>query len=90
MKKPLPIGVEFFEKIISNDYYYVDKTLFIKELIDKKGEVNLFTRPRRFGKTLTLDMLRCFLRKAPIHHSLKGLRSWTRERSIPLRWENIQ
>ena len=68
MKKPLPIGVEFFNKIRSNDYYYVDKTLFIKELIDKKGEVNLFTRPRRFGKTLTLDMLRCFLRKVRIPH----------------------
>ena len=60
MHKPLPIGVEFFEKMRSNNYYYVDKTLFIKELIDQKGEVNLFTRPRRFGKTLTLDMLRCF------------------------------
>ena len=60
MFKPLPIGVEFFEEFKKNDYYYVDKTLFIKELIDKKGKVNLFTRPRRFGKTLTLDMLRCF------------------------------
>ncbi len=60
MFKPLPVGVEFFEKIIEKEYYYVDKTLFIKEFIDKKGEVNLFTRPRRFGKTLTLDMLRCF------------------------------
>ena len=60
MFKPLPIGVEFFEEFKRNDYYYVDKTLFIKELLDKKGKVNLFTRPRRFGKTLTLDMLRCF------------------------------
>lgn len=60
MMKPLPVGVDNFEKIISKGYYYVDKTLFIKELLDKKGEVNLFTRPRRFGKTLTLSMLRCF------------------------------
>ena len=66
MKKPLPIGVEYFNKIRSNDYYYVDKTLFIKELIDKKGEVNLFTRPRRFGKTLTLDMLRCFFEEGRV------------------------
>jgi len=58
--KPLPIGVENFEKIITHDYYYVDKTLFIKELIDKKGDVNLFTRPRRFGKTLSLSMLKYF------------------------------
>lgn len=55
--KPLPIGVDDFEKLISKDYYYVDKTMMIKELLDKKGEVNLFTRPRRFGKTLNLSML---------------------------------
>ena len=58
--KPLPIGVDDFEKLITNGYYYVDKTLLIKELLDKKGEVNLFTRPRRFGKTLGLSMIRCF------------------------------
>lgn len=60
MKKALPIGVDNFEDIITNDYYYVDKTLFIKELLDLKGKVNLFTRPRRFGKTLNLSMLRYF------------------------------
>ena len=60
MKKALPIGVDNFEDIIINDYYYVDKTLFIKELLDLKGKVNLFTRPRRFGKTLNLSMLRYF------------------------------
>ncbi len=57
---PLPIGYENFEKLISEDYYYVDKTLFIKELLDNKTMVNLFTRPRRFGKTLTLSMLKYF------------------------------
>ncbi len=60
MKKALPIGIENFEKMISRNYYYVDKTLFIKELLDLQGEVNLFTRPRRFGKTLNLSMLRYF------------------------------
>lgn len=60
MKKPLPIGVDNFEKIIKDGYYYIDKTMFIKELLDLKGEVNLFTRPRRFGKTLNLSMLRYF------------------------------
>lgn len=60
MKKPLPVGVENFEKIIKEGYYYIDKTMFIKELLDLKGEVNLFTRPRRFGKTLNLSMLRYF------------------------------
>ena len=59
-KKALPIGVENFEDIIKSGYYYVDKTLFIKELLDLKGKVNLFTRPRRFGKTLNLSTLRYF------------------------------
>ena len=57
---PLPVGVDDFEKVIRGDYYYIDKTLFIKELLDMKGEVNLFTRPRRFGKTLNMSMLRYF------------------------------
>ena len=60
MKKALPIGVDNFEKIIRDGYYYIDKTMLIKELLDLKGEVNLFTRPRRFGKTLNLSMLRYF------------------------------
>ncbi len=60
MKKALPIGVENFEDIIETGYYYVDKSMFIKELLDLKGKVNLFTRPRRFGKTLNLSMLRYF------------------------------
>lgn len=59
--KPLPIGVDDFKKLINGKYYYIDKTLFIKELLDMKGEVNLFTRPRRFGKTLNMSMLRYFL-----------------------------
>lgn len=60
---PLPIGIDDFEKLITKGYYYVDKTWLIKELLDKKGEVNLFTRPRRFGKTLNLSMLKCFFEK---------------------------
>lgn len=60
MYKPLPIGVDSFRDIITNGYYYVDKTLWIKELLDLKGASNLFTRPRRFGKTLNLSMLRYF------------------------------
>jgi hypothetical protein len=58
--KPLPVGVDSFKDIIVNGYYYVDKTLFIKELLDLKGKVNLFTRPRRFGKTLNMSMLQYF------------------------------
>ena len=60
MKKKLPIGIDGFEKIRTNDFYDADKTLFIKELLLNWGEVNLFTRPRRFGKTLNMSMLKCF------------------------------
>ena len=60
MRKALPVGVDNFEKMRKDGYYYIDKTMLIKELLDFKGEVNLFTRPRRFGKTLGLSMLRYF------------------------------
>ena len=60
VRKKLPIGIDGFEKIRTNDFYYIDKTLFIKELLQNWGEVNLFTRPRRFGKTLNMSMLKCF------------------------------
>ena len=55
--RPLPVGIDDFRDIIEKGYYYVDKTLFIRELLDKKGAVNLFARPRRFGKTLNMSML---------------------------------
>lgn len=57
--KPLPIGISDYVRAQA-DYYYVDKTLLIKEFLDKKSLVSLFTRPRRFGKTLNMDMLRVF------------------------------
>ena len=60
MRKKLPIGIDGFEKLRTNDFYYADKTLFIKELLQNWGEVNLFTRPRRFGKTLNMSMLKSF------------------------------
>ena len=60
MRKKLPIGIDGFEKLRTNDFYYADKSMFIKELLENWGEVNLFTRPRRFGKSLNMSMLRCF------------------------------
>jgi len=59
-KKMLPIGIENFEKIRNMNFYYVDKTGMIKELLENMSEVTLFTRPRRFGKTLNMSMLRYF------------------------------
>ncbi len=59
-KKMLPIGVEFFGDFKWNDYYYVDKTAFIAEFLRTKGVVNLFTRPRRFGKSLNINMFKSF------------------------------
>lgn len=60
---PLPIGISDYCKA-STEYYYVDKTLLIKDFLDQKPFVSLFTRPRRFGKTLNMDMLRVFFEKA--------------------------
>ena len=60
MKRPLPIGYEDFREIIDKDFYYVDKTLMLKRLLDQPAKANLFTRPRRFGKTLNLSMVRRF------------------------------
>ena len=60
MRKKLPIGIENFEEFLSENFYYVDKTLFIKELLQNWGKVNQFTRPRRFGKSLNMSMLKRF------------------------------
>lgn len=61
IKKKLPIGIENFEDIRTEGFYYVDKTGFIRDLLQNWGKVNLFTRPRRFGKTLNMSMLKYFL-----------------------------
>lgn len=58
--KKLPIGIDDFEKLRTEDFYYVDKTGLIRELLGNWGEVNLFTRPRRFGKSLNMSMLKYF------------------------------
>lgn len=58
--KPIPIGVEDFKEIIDKNYYFVDKTMLIKDILDVGAKVTLFTRPRRFGKTLNMSMLRKF------------------------------
>ena len=61
-KLPLPIGISDY-RLASSEYYYIDKTMFIKDFLDERPMVSLFTRPRRFGKTLNMDMLRTFFEK---------------------------
>ena len=59
-KKIIPVGIDDFEKMITKNHYYIDKTLFIKDILTKPGETKLFTRPRRFGKKLNMSMLKYF------------------------------
>lgn len=59
-QKPLAIGIDDYKRMIDRSYFYIDKTLLIKELLDNAAQVNLFTRPRRFGKTLALSMLKTY------------------------------
>ena len=66
---PLPIGVSEY-RIASTEYYYIDKTMLIKDFIDERAKVSLFTRPRRFGKTLNMDMLRTFFEKTEEDNSV--------------------
>ena len=74
IKKKLPIGIENFAKLQAEDFYYVDKTMLIKELLDNWAEVNLFTRPRRFGKTLNMSMLKAFFELNGDKNCFKGTR----------------
>ncbi|MEZ3436726.1 MAG: ATP-binding protein [Lachnospiraceae bacterium] len=73
-KKKLPIGEEFFRNIRTKGFYYVDKTDFISELVKTRGSVNLFTRPRRFGKSLNLDMLKAFFEIGTDARLFEGLK----------------
>lgn len=75
IKKRLPIGKSDFESVISGNFYYVDKTLFIVQLMERGAEVTLFPRPRRFGKTLNLTMLKAFFEKSETskRHLFDGL-----------------
>lgn len=72
-KKKLPIGIENFKKLREEDFYYIDKTGLIKELLDNWGEVNLFTRPRRFGKSLNMSMLKNFFEQGSDKKIFEGL-----------------
>lgn len=72
--KKLPIGIENFEKLRQEDFYYIDKTQLIEQLLTRWGEVNLFTRPRRFGKSLNMSMLQSFFEIGKDKTLFDGLR----------------
>lgn len=80
-RKKLPIGIDDFRKVIEDGYYYIDKSLFIKELLDSSGETILLPRPRRFGKTLHLSMLRYFFERTEKDTSglFRDLAIWRQE-----------
>ena len=82
IKKKLPIGIENFAKLQAEDFYYVDKTMLIKELLDNWAEVNLFTRPRRFGKTLNMSMLKAFFELNGDKNCFKGHKNFQRSLSL--------
>ena len=73
-KKKLPVGIDTFEKVIKNDFYYVDKTDLIVALLRNWGEINLFTRPRRFGKSLNMSMLKSFFEIGTDENLFAGLK----------------
>lgn len=72
-KKKLPVGIENFEELRTENFYYIDKTGLIRDLLRSWGKVNLFTRPRRFGKSLNMSMLRAFLEIGAKRELFEGL-----------------
>lgn len=80
-RKKLPVGIENFEEFSAENFYYVDKTMFIAELLQNWGKVNLFTRPRRFGKSLNMSMLKCFFEIGGDQTLFEGLKI-TEEKSL--------
>lgn len=73
-KKKLPIGIDIFEKMDREEFYYVDKTGMIEDLLQNRSEVNLFTRPRRFGKSLNMSMMKAFFEIGASPALFKGLK----------------
>ena len=88
--KKLPMGIESFEEIRKDGFYYVDKTGLIKILLENWGKASLFTRPRRFGKSLNMSMLQSFLKLAVKRSCLAALRLQRRRSSVKNIWGNFR
>ena len=82
----LPIGIENFEELRTENFYYVDKTGLIRELLYNWGKVNLFTRPRRFGKSLNMSMLKYFFSYETNSKLFDGLEIMEEKNSVKNTW----
>ena len=89
IKKRLPVGIEEFAEIRADDYYYVDKTDMIRELLMRRGKVNLFTRPRRFGKSLNMSMLKHFLKLDAMGNCLMTWQYQTKKKCCKNIWADF-
>ena len=87
--KKLPVGIDSFEKLRREGFYYIDKTGLIRDLLNNWGEVNLFTRPRRFGKTLNMSMPKASLRSERTSRCSMDWRSQRKQRCARRTWESF-
>lgn len=85
----LPIGIDSFEKIRKGNFYYVDKTKLIEQLLQNWSKVNLFTRPRRFGKTLNMSMIKSFLKSEQTKDCLTVFIFPVKKNCAKNTWESI-
>ena len=85
----LPVGIENFREIRENGFYYIDKTKLIEQLLEQWGKVSLFTRPRRFGKSLNMSMLRCFFEIGTEEHCLMIFIFQRTRNFVKSIWESI-
>lgn len=90
MRKPkLPTGIDNFKKIRNGNYYYVDKTSLVEQILNNGSEVTLFTRPRRFGKSLNMSMIQHFFEIGTDPALFDGLKIYKNTRFVNNIWENI-
>lgn len=85
----LPIGIDSFEKIRKENFYYIDKTKLIEQLLQNWSKVNLFTRPRRFGKTLNMSMIKSFFEIGTDKRLFDGLYISSKKNCAKNIWESI-
>lgn len=86
----LPVGIEDFEEIRKEGFYYIDKTKLIEQLLMSWGKVNLFTRPRRFGKTLNMSMFKTFFEAGTDKSVFDGLYISRNRKYVRNIWESIR